>query len=95
MKQNAERAMMLVSQAIKLCDDFALSGAKSHLCAAMSEMTKVNKKRERREINQQQLEKQKIENKLKEDQRRKTLREQLEKQQMDTNIEGWVEQPGT
>lgn len=85
MKQNTERAMMLISQAIKLCNDFALSTAKSHLCSAMNEMTKVTKKRERREINQQQIIKQNQENKLKEDARRKALREQLDKQ-MNVNI---------
>lgn len=95
MKQNTERAMMLISQAIKLCNDFSLTAAKSHLCAAMNEMNKVTKKRERREINQQQIEKQVKENKMKEDARRKMLREQLDKQQMDVNIEGYVDQPGT
>lgn len=95
MKQNTERAMMLVSQAIKLCNDFALSAAKSHLCSAMNEMTKVTKKRERREVNQQQIAKQNQENKLKEDARRKALREQLEKQQMDVNIEGYFGQQET
>lgn len=88
MKQNTERAIMLISQAIKLCGDFALSNARSHLCAAMNEMNKVAKKRERREINQQQIDKQLKDNKLKEDLRKKKLKEQLENQ-MDVNIEDY------
>jgi hypothetical protein len=92
MKHNSERALMLISQAVKLCDDFALSLAKSHLCAALNEINKVTKKRERRETNLQQIEKQNRENKVKEELRRKKLKEQLDNQQMDVNIEGYPDQ---
>jgi hypothetical protein len=58
MKDNTERAAMLVSQALKLCNDFALSSAKSHLYVALQEINKVNKKRDKREIARLQIEKQ-------------------------------------
>jgi hypothetical protein len=86
MKDNTERAIILISQALKLCNDFALSSAKSHLCIALQEINKVTKKRDRREITRMQIEKQLKERKEKEEAYRKKLNE-IDKDQMDTNFQ--------
>jgi hypothetical protein len=86
MKDNTERAAMLVSQALKLCNDFALSSAKSHLYVALQEINKVTKKRDKREIARLQIEKQLKERKEKEQAYRKKINE-IQKGQMDINVQ--------
>jgi hypothetical protein len=52
MKKNAEIAAELIRRAInETGSDFALSNARNYLVAALNEVTKTQKKRERRENN--------------------------------------------
>jgi cell division FtsZ-interacting protein ZapD len=87
MKHNTEKTTELITQAIRLCNDFALSNAKSYLYAALNEIVKVNKKREIREKLQKQLDRQMQDKKLKEEQKRKKFLQDLENPQLDVNIE--------
>jgi hypothetical protein len=82
MHDNTERLTMIINQALRLCNDFALQGARSHLYAALNETNKVAKKRERREIVQKQ---EAQERKLKEELRIKKMQE-LNKPQINTDF---------
>ena len=87
MKNNTEQITAYINQALRLCNDFALSNAKSHLYSAINEIANIEKKRKRRDDVQKQIEKQNQIKKLKEIEQRKKFLEQLNSQ-LDVNIEG-------
>lgn len=74
MKHNAHEASMMISQAItRLGYDNNLAAARAHLVAALNEINKIIKKRDRRENTMME-----IANKIKEEKDKK-LREDLAK----------------
>jgi hypothetical protein len=77
MKHNAEKAAALVTQAIRVCQDFALTPARAHLFAALAELNKVANKRDKREKLRLDLEKQLQAKREKEAERLKKLREKV------------------
>ena len=82
MKNNTEKAVMLISQAIGLCADFALSSAKRHLYSAITEINNVTKKRNKRESLKIQMDQQLNQKKIQLEILRKKMVAELEQKQI-------------
>lgn len=84
MKHNTEKATLLISQALKLCNDFSLSSTRSHLYFALQEIKKIDKKRNQRESLNLQMDKQL---KQKKEQREIIRKKIVEEQEQKNKIE--------